>query len=129
MRMAIDIEMQGFPFTAACVGGLNFSIDMTGELMIGENSSCSMEIPIIGNMDMDYGVTGDVEEQGDVDGTIGLNLAGFFDIPVDWEGELDEHDFEASFDGEVNFFIGQFPMEGSLDATRISPYVDPSLSE
>ena len=128
MRMAVDLEFQGTPITAACVGGLNFQIDMTGEVLRGDQSSCSMELMVIGNIDVQYSVKGDVYDDS-VDGQIGLDLMGFLEIPVDWEGGLDGEDFSAGFSGELNIIIGQYPMQGSLDAFRISPFVDPAFGQ
>ena len=114
----VNAEVQGTPITAACLGGLDFVIDMAGENLLGEDSGCTINLFVLGDFDVAFGVVGDVDHD-DVDGAIQLNL-GFFDVPVGFEGELDDGELYAEFSGSVILF----DFEGSIDAQKVSPYVD-----
>jgi hypothetical protein len=118
LLMAADMDFQGTAFTATCLGGMTFVVGMDGETLHGDGG-CSMILVIIDPIDVAYALGGEVDG-ADASGAIGLDLAGFFEIPVDWEGSFEGEDFSAGFAGSAILF----EFEGSIDATRISEYVD-----
>ena len=112
-------DFQGTPITASCLGGLDFIVDMSGEVLVGDESSCTINLLIMGEMDIGYGVEADVDENS-AEGNIQLNT-GFIDIPVGFEGAFEDEGHYAEFEG--NAFV--FDFDGSLEAHRLSLYVDP----
>jgi hypothetical protein len=115
----VHAEYQGTPITASCLGGLAFVVGMSGETLDAEGGQCTINLIIMGEMDVSYGVEGEVDD-GDVDGNIQLDL-GFFDLPVGYEGELSDGEMYAEYAGSAILF----EFDGSLEATRVSEYVDP----
>ena len=119
-EILIDAEFQGTPITAACLGGLDFVIDMSGETLVGENGSCTINLFVLGEFDVNYNVEGEVDDD-DAEGDVQVDL-GFFDIPVGWEGGFDDdHTLFAEFEGSAILI----DFTGSIDAHRVSLYVDP----
>jgi hypothetical protein len=116
--MNIDIEYQGTPITASCLGGLDFVVEMDGETLIGDSGQCTINLVIMGEMDVSYSVDGEIDG-GDVTGAIQLDL-GFFDLPVSYDGSIDDGDIYAEYGGSVVLF----EFNGNIDAHRVSPYVD-----
>jgi hypothetical protein len=116
--LTVNAELQGTPISAACLGGLDLTIDMAGEALRGDEGQCSINLVVLGQLDVSYGVAGDVNGD-DVQGDIQLDL-GFFDVPVGFDGVLDGDELQAEFGGSVILF----DFDGFIDARRVSPYVD-----
>lgn len=114
----VNAEFEGTPITASCLGGLAFIVDMSGEILIGEESSCTVNLLIIGEFDIGYGVEAAVEEDL-ADGSIQLNT-GFIDVPVAFEGDFEDGKLTADFEGDL--FL--FDFDGSIDTARLSQLVD-----
>jgi hypothetical protein len=117
--ISFNAEFEGTPITASCLGGLNFVVDMSGEVLIGDQGSCTVNLLVVGEFDVGYGVEADVAEDS-ADGNIQINT-GFIDIPVGFEGNFEEESLSAEFEG--NAFL--FDFDGELQANRLSLYVDP----
>ena len=117
-QLNIDADFQGTPITASCLGGLDFIIDMAGETIIGDDGGCTVNLFILGEMDIAYGLNGDV---GDINvaGDLSINL-GFFDLPVGYEGEIGDGELYAGFEGTAILF----DFTGAIDASRVSLYVE-----
>ncbi len=119
LAMNVDMEFQGTPVNAACNGGLDFVIDMAGEVLSG-GGQCSIALVIIDPIDVTYEVNADVEDDEAI-GDVGIDI-GFFALPIGFEGEFEgDSDLHADFEGGL---LG-FNMAGTLDAHRLSVYVDP----
>ena len=120
-NLAINLhaEFEGTPITASCLGGLHFVVDMSGELLLGEEGSCTINLIIMGEMDIGYGVEADVSDDS-AEGSIQINT-GFIDIPVQFEADFEDDTLTADFEG--NAFV--FTFDGSIEAERLSPYVEP----
>lgn len=116
--MNIHAEYQGTPITASCLGGLDFVVEMDGETLIGDSGQCTINLIIMGEMDVNYGVEGEVDDD-EVTGDIQLDL-GFFDLPVGYDGTIEDGEIYAEFGGSVILF----DFDGNIDAHRVSPYVD-----
>ncbi len=117
-QMNIDAEFQGTPVTASCLGGLDFVIDMSGENITGENGACTINLFVLGEFDVNYAVDGAVGDD-DVEGDVQIDL-GLFDVPVGWEGEIDEGEMFADFAGTAILF----DFNGAIEAHRVSLYVE-----
>lgn len=117
-QLNIDADFQGTPITASCLGGLDFIIDMAGETIVGDDGGCTVNLFILGEMDIAYGLDGDVDD-GEVAGDVSINL-GFFDLPVGYEGEIDDGEVFADFSGSAILF----DFDGAIDASRVSLYVE-----
>ncbi len=116
--MNIHAEYQGTPITASCLGGLDFVVEMDGETLIGDDGTCTVNLFIMGEMDINYGVEGEIDGD-EVSGDIQLDL-GFFDLPVGYDGLIEDGEIYAEYGGSVILF----DFDGSIDAQRLSPYVD-----
>jgi hypothetical protein len=92
---------------------------MSGEVLIGEEGSCTINLLIMGEMELGYGVEAEVAEDSAA-GSIQLQT-GFIDLPVAFEGNFEDEELNAEFEG--NLFL--FAFDGSINADRLSPYVDP----
>ena len=114
----IDIEFQGTPITASCLGGLDFVVDMSGENIHGEDGQCTINLFIMGEMDVNYGVEGAIDDQT-AEGDIQINL-GLFDVPVGFDGEIDDGQMFTDFEGNIVLFA----FTGAIDAHRVSIYVE-----
>jgi len=117
-QMNIDADFQGTPITASCLGGLDFIIGMSGETIVGENGGCTINLFILGEFDVAYGLDGDVGDT-EVSGDVQIDL-GLFDIPVGYEGEIDDGEVFADFSGSAILF----DFNGAIEATRVSLYVE-----
>lgn len=115
----IHAEYQGTPITASCLGGLDFVVQMDGHTITGENGQCTINLVIMGEMNVSYGIEGDIDD-GAVAGDIQLDL-GFFDLPVGYEGEIDDGEMSAGYSGSAILF----DFDGTIQAHRLTPYVDP----
>lgn len=119
LNITLDAEFQGTPISGSCNGGLDFVVDMSGTLMDG-GGGCTVDLLILGQFDVSYALDASIFDD-DAEGNIGVDV-GFFELPVEWEGEFDSNDdFEADFAGGALLF----DMTGEIAATRVSPYVDP----
>jgi hypothetical protein len=120
-NLAINLhaDFQDTPITASCLGGLDFIVDMSGEVLLGEEGSCTINLIIMDEMDIGYAVEADVSDDS-ADGSIQINT-GFIDIPVGFEGNFEDEQLYAEFEG--NAFL--FDFDGNLTANRLSLYVDP----
>ena len=118
-QINIDAEFQGTPITAACLGGLDFVVDMSGETLLGEDGSCTINLFVMGEFDVGYAVEGEIDDD-DANGAVQVDL-GFFDLPVGWEGGFDDDSLYGEFAGTAILF----DFTGSIDAHRVSLYVDP----
>ena len=119
LNMDLSGEFQGTPIATSCAGALDFVVDMQGEVIQGAGE-CSLSLLVLGSIDVAYNVDGDIEEN-DAAGNVSLDL-GFFPLDLDWEGGFENEDtLVGSFEGQMLMF----DMEGTIDAHRVSPYVDP----
>jgi hypothetical protein len=92
---------------------------MEGEVIDG-SGECSLSLVVLGSIDVAYNVNGDIDDD-DAAGSVSVDV-GFFPLDLDWEGGFeDQDDLVGSFGGELLMF----DMEGTIDAHRLSPYVDP----
>ncbi len=122
MNLTLSGDYQGTPISAACVGALDFIIDMQGEALDGQGG-CTLAIPILGTIDVVYEVTGDVDDPN-VSGNIALDL-GFFDLPLAWDGGFEGDDvMAASYEGSMNLFVTEVAMDGQLEGHRVTQYLD-----
>jgi hypothetical protein len=117
--MELNGEFQGTPITTNCAGALDFVVDMEGEVIDG-SGECSLSLVVLGSIDVAYNVNGDIDDD-DAAGSVSVDV-GFFPLDLDWEGGFeDQDDLIGSFSGELMMF----DMEGTIDAHRLSRYVDP----
>lgn len=119
LAINLQAEFEGTPITASCLGGLHFVVDMSGELLLGEEGSCTINLVVMGELDIGYGVEAEVAEDS-AQGSIQINT-GFIDIPVDFEAEFEDDMLTAEFEGNALLFT----FDGSIEADRLSPYVEP----
>lgn len=118
LAINLHAEFEGTPITASCLGGLDFIVDMSGEVLMGDEGSCTINLIVMGEMDIGYGVEADVSDDA-ANGSIQLNT-GFFDLPVGFEGNFEDEQLTADFEGDA--FL--FSFDGSIAADRLSPYVE-----
>jgi len=119
MNISVQLEFQGTPINALCAGGLDFTVDMSGESMRG-GGGCTVNLVVIEGFDLSYEIDAEVDED-EADGDVGIDI-GFFALPIGFDGSFtDVGHFEAVFDGQILTFA----LEGEIDANRVSPYVDP----
>ncbi|MEE2827635.1 MAG: hypothetical protein VX498_00485 [Myxococcota bacterium] len=118
LAINLNAEFEGTPITASCLGGLNFIVDMSGEILEADEGSCTINLLVMGEMDIGYGVQAEVSDDL-ADGNIQINT-GFFDLPIAFEGGFEDDELTAEFEGDA--FV--FSFDGSLSARRLSPYVD-----
>lgn len=119
LHIVLDAEFQGTPISGSCNGGLDFVVDMSGTLLDG-GGQCTIDLLVLGSFDVSYAVDAGIFND-DAEGSIGVDV-GFFDIPLDWDGEFDDDSrLAAEFSGGALIF----DMSGEIDASRISLYVDP----
>jgi len=119
LNITLDAEFQGTPISGSCNGGLDFVVDMSGTLLEG-GGACTVDLLVLGQFDVSYNLDASVFED-DAEGDIGVDV-GFFEIPIQWDGEFADDDrLLADFTGGA--FL--FDMTGEIDAHRVSPYVDP----
>ena len=117
--MELSGEFQGTPITTNCAGALDFVVDMEGQVIDG-SGECSLSLVVLGSIDVAYNVNGDIDDN-DAAGNVSVDV-GFFPLDLDWEGGFeDQDDLTGSFGGELLMF----DMEGTINAQRLSPYVDP----
>lgn len=119
-NMSIDVitEVNGTSVTAACLGALDFEVDLEGREVSG-GGACSVSLVVLGDIDIRYGFSGDLLDD-QVFGNISVDL-GFFSLPVG---------YEASFqpDGRL---VGGFEtpaivvdLAADFSARRVSPFLD-----
>ncbi len=117
--MELSGEFQGTPITTNCAGALDFVVDMEGQVIDG-SGECALNLIVLGSLDVGYNVNGDIDED-DAAGSVSVDV-GFFPLDLDWEGGFEgEDDLIGTFGGAMMMF----DMEGTIDAHRLSPYVDP----
>lgn len=117
----VAMDYQGTPVNAQCVGGLDFVVDMAGETF-GGAGQCSINLVILPGFDVAYNIDADIDDD-DVNGNIGINVL-LFDLPIGFEGGFVEDDvIEAGFEGGLAL-LG-IDLSGSIEAHRVSLYVDP----
>lgn len=120
LNITLDAEFQGTPVSGSCNGGLDFVVDMSGTVLDG-GGGCTVDLIVLGQFDVDYVLDASVFDD-DAEGNIGVDV-GFFELPLEWDGRFENNsDFEADFAGGALLF----DMEGTISATRVSPYVEPS---
>jgi len=119
LHINLSAEFQGTPISGSCNGGLDFTVDMSGTLLDG-GGECTVDLLVLGQFDVSYNLDASVFED-DAEGDIGVDV-GFFEIPIEWDGEFEDEDrLIADFSGGA--FL--FDMDGEIDAHKVSPYVDP----
>jgi hypothetical protein len=117
--MELSGEFQGTPITTNCAGALDFVVDMEGQVING-SGECALNLIVLGSLDVGYDVSGDIDED-DAAGNVSVDV-GFFPLDLEWEGGFeDQDDLIGTFSGAMMMF----DMEGTIDAHRLSPYVDP----
>ena len=117
--MELSGEFQGTPITTNCAGALDFVVDMEGQVIDG-SGECALNLVVLGSIDVGYNVNGDIDED-EAAGSVSVDV-GFFPMDLDWEGGFDgEDELIGTFGGPMMMF----DMEGTIDAHRLSPYVDP----
>jgi len=119
MNIALSGDFQGTPISASCVGGLDFVVDMSGALL-GGDGQCTVDLLVLGSFDVAYDLSADIAEHA-ADGDVAVDM-GFFPLSLAWTGEFDE---ESTLNGGFEGGMMLFDMEGTVEADRISLYVDP----
>jgi len=119
MNIALSGDFQGTPISASCVGGLDFIVDMSGELL-GGDGQCTVDLLVLGSFDVAYNLSANIDEH-EADGDVAVDM-GMFPLSLGWTGEFDE---ESALLGGFEGGMMLFDMEGSVEADRISLYVDP----
>jgi hypothetical protein len=124
-QMNIDIEFNGTPITASCLGGLDFVVSMSGRTIVGDDGACTINLFVAGEFDVGYDLTGEVgDDDDDAAGDVEIDL-GFFAIPVAWSGGISDGELFGSFEGTAILF----DFDGSIEASRVSLYVDEDVEE
>ena len=119
MNIDVNLEFQGTPVTASCVGGLDFVVDMSGEVL-GGGGQCSINLVVLPGFDVVYDVSADVQEDT-AEGDVGIDI-GFFALPIGFTGDFPEDGvLHADFEGGLL----TVQLAGAIDAHRVSLYVDP----
>ncbi len=119
LTMDLSGEFQDTPIATSCGGALDFVVDMEGEVIDG-SGSCSLNLLVLGAIDVSYDVNGDIEDD-EAAGNVSVDV-GFLPMELDWEGGFEnEDDLVGNFGGELMMFA----MEGRIEAHRVSLYVDP----
>ncbi|MBN95059.1 MAG: hypothetical protein CL928_13485 [Deltaproteobacteria bacterium] len=119
MNIALSGDFQGQAISASCVGGLDFVVDMSGELL-GGDGQCTVDLLVLGSFDVAYDLSADIENH-EADGDVAVDM-GFFPLSLGWTGEFNE---ESALNGGFEGGMMLFDMEGSVEADRVSLYVDP----
>ncbi|MFM2161584.1 MAG: hypothetical protein RLZZ383_1096 [Pseudomonadota bacterium] len=125
--VAVDAVLTGLqiPLSSSCLGSLVFDVGLDGRVIAGDGG-CTLAFPIGAlSFDLAYafeGVIVDPDASGDL-----LVDAGFFDIPLGWEGAFGPTGtLEGSFDGVgLSLFGYGFDLSGTIAADPITPYVVP----
>lgn len=119
LNITLDAEFQGTPISGSCNGGLDFVVDMSGTLLDG-GGQCVVDLLVLGQFDVSYNLDASIFDD-DAEGDIGVDV-GFFEIPIQWDGEFQDEDrLVAEFSGGA--FL--FDMSGEIEGHMVSPYVDP----
>jgi hypothetical protein len=125
--VAVDAVLTGLqlPLSSSCLGSLVFDVGLDGRV-IGGDGGCTLAFPIGGlSFDLAYTFEGNIVDP-DASGDL-LVDAGFFDIPLGWEGAFNPSGtLEGTFDGVGLALFGYgFDLSGTIVADRITPYVVP----
>lgn len=115
------VTISGTAVPVSASGGATLIIDPTGETVTGDAEAV---IVFYGyELAMNYTFNGE-NDDGEIEGTAGLELGSWYTIDLDMEGNvttdgLMELSFEAALD--IDFYITfSLEMDGSVDATRVS---------
>lgn len=113
-------EVQGQTIRTDCVGSLDFTVDVAGEVIDGRGG-CSLVIPLLGTVDLTYDVVGDVVAPSIENGAIAIDIP-FLQIPVPYEGGFpNPNTMRGTFAADLTILT----MEGDIQARKVSPYVGP----
>ncbi len=115
VNINIDMEFQGYPISANCVGATDFLVDPYGEMLEGSGACIAS---VMGMLDLDVSLIIEGEIYGElVDGTISIDVAGWFEMPATFNGEFVASDeLTASFEYDYSG-VG---IAGSIDAHRVA---------
>ncbi len=119
ITIALSGDFQGTPIQTTCSGGLDFVIDMLGQAMGGQGQ-CLVDLIVMGSFDVTYDVGADIEGD-DAEGEVQVDM-GFFPVGMPWTGNfVSDGELEGNFEGSMVLFA----MDGTIEAHRVSLYVDP----
>ncbi len=111
----LRVDLISDQISTACSGSAAIVVDVYGEVVEGD-ANCFLSIQGF-DLDGAYLVAAS-NDDGDMSGEIQVDLAGFFQIPMDLDGSLSEEgELSGTFSGDL---LGYAQIEGLLSATRIS---------
>lgn len=117
VQVDITVEYDGTPYTVSCLGSTTITVDAAGELATGE-SSCTVAL-----FGYDTEAAQDIELEvadGALSGEVALDLS-WFSVDFDASGSVGDGALTASWTDDV---YGYATVEGTLEATRISRYLE-----
>ena len=115
VNINIDMEIQGYPISASCVGSTDFLVDPYGEILEGSGACIAS---VMGMLDLDVSliIQGEIYDEL-VDGTISIDIAGWFELPSTFNGEFVSSDeFSANFDYDYSGVA----VSGEVQAHRVA---------
>ena len=115
VNISVDLEFQGYPISAQCVGAVDFEVDAYGELLEGTGSCVAS---IAGYFDFDVSLLIDGEIDGSViTGSISIDMGWLGELPTDYTGEFIASDeMTGSFEDD---YYGT-TVTGDVEAHRVA---------
>jgi hypothetical protein len=111
----LRVDLISDQISTACSGASNLVIDVYGEVVAGE-ANCFLSIQ---GFDIDGAYIIDaVNDDGDLEGEILVDLGGFFELPMTISGDVtSDGELTGTFDGDLAGFA---QVEGALTVNRIT---------
>ncbi len=116
VNISLDMNWMGTPVTAQCVGSVDFVIEPYGESLDG-SGACIASVGGMFDLPLDLLIAGTILPDDTIEGTIGVDVGGLFQIPSAFTGEVPQP-------GEV---VGSFAYDylstqltGEIDAHRVA---------
>jgi hypothetical protein len=115
VNINIDMEFQGYPISANCVGGIDFVVDVYGEFLEG-TGACIASVVGLFDLPLDLIIDGEMTDN-EVEGTIGVSVGGWFDLPAPFTGEFPA---EGEMFAEFSYDLSGTTVAGTIDAHRVA---------
>jgi len=111
----LTVDLFADQLQTACAGGANLIIDPYGELVMG-SANCFLSFQGF-DLDGEYLLSGEID-QGQLAGEISVDLAGLFELPLAFDGEVTpEGELSGGFTGDL---MGFAELDGTLTAVRVT---------
>ena len=115
VNVGIDTQIQGYPVSASCIGSIDFVVDAYGETLNG-TGSCIASVAGLFDLPLDLVIDGTIDGSA-VGGTLGVDVAGWFQLPSPFEGEFVASD---QMQGSFYYDLSGTIVSGDIDAHRVA---------